>query len=61
MPEQSNREQSSQEQSISLEQLVISHSYEMLALITVLEKKGVLTRQELIEVIQGLQSRSEDA
>lgn len=48
------------EESISLEQLVISHSYEMLALITVLEKKGILSRQEIIEVINELQSRGED-
>ncbi len=54
-------EQNPHEGSLSLEQLVISHSYEMLALITVLEKKGVLTRQELIEVIRELQSGGEDA
>jgi hypothetical protein len=44
------------EESISLEELVVSHSYEMLALITVLEKKGILARQEIIEVIKELQS-----
>ena len=49
-------EQSPKEESISLEQLVVSHSYEMLALITVLEKKGVLARQEIIEVIKELQN-----
>ena len=49
-------EHNTNEESISLEQLVISHSYEMLALITVLEKKGILTRQELIEVINELQN-----
>jgi len=48
-------EQSPKEESISLEQLVVSHSYEMLALITVLEKKGILVRQEIIEVIKELQ------
>jgi len=53
-------EQTPKEESISLGQLVVSHSYEMLALITVLEKKGVLTRQEIIEVINELQSRGED-
>jgi hypothetical protein len=47
-------EQPSQEQSVNLEELVISHSYEMLALITVLEKKGILTRAEIIEVIKEL-------
>jgi hypothetical protein len=44
------------EQIASLENLVVSHSYEMLALITVLEKKGILTRQEVIEVIKELQN-----
>jgi hypothetical protein len=53
-------EQSPKEESISLEQLVISHSYEMLALVTVLEKKGILNRQEIIEVIREIQSRGED-
>ena len=53
-------EQTPKEESISLEQLVVSHSYEMLALITVLEKKGILARQEIIEVIRELQSRGED-
>jgi hypothetical protein len=42
------------EQMASLEELVVSHSYEMLALITVLEKKGILTRGEVIEVIKEL-------
>lgn len=43
-----------QENVISMEELVVSHSYEMLALITVLEKKGILTRSEIIEVIKEL-------
>ena len=47
------------EQMASLEELVISHSYEMLALITVLEKKGILSRQEIIEVIKELQNGME--
>jgi hypothetical protein len=45
------------EQMLSLEELVVSHSYEMLALVTVLEKKGILTRQEVIEVVKELQIR----
>lgn len=52
--------QSPKDESISLEQLVVSHSYEMLALVTVLEKKGILTRQEIIEVIKELQSGEKD-
>ncbi len=47
--------QTPKDESISLEQLVVSHSYEMLALVTILEKKGILTRQEIIEVIKELQ------
>lgn len=47
-------EQTPNEQAVSLEELVISHSYEMLALITVLEKKGILSRAEIIEVINQL-------
>jgi transketolase N-terminal domain/subunit len=45
---------SDDEQSVSLDELVISHSYEMLALITVLERKGLLKREEIIEVIKEL-------
>ena len=44
------------EQVTSLEELVVSHSYEMLALITVLERKGILTRHEVIEVIKEIQN-----
>lgn len=51
--------QNPKDEFMSLEHLVISHSYEMLALVTVLEKKGILTRQEIIEVIKELQSGGE--
>jgi len=52
--------QSPKDESISLEQLVVSHSYEMLALVTILEKKDILTRQEIIEVIKELQGGGKD-
>ena len=39
---------------VSLEELVVSHSYEMIALITVLERKGILTRSEVIDVIKDM-------
>jgi hypothetical protein len=42
------------EEMVTIEELVVSHSYEMLALITVLEKKGILKREEIIEVIKAL-------
>jgi hypothetical protein len=48
------------EQMTALEELVVSHSYEMLALITVLEKKGIVTRQELVEVIKELHAAGDN-
>lgn len=47
-------EHADQHQAITIDELVVSHSYEMLALITVLEKKGILTRNEIVEVINQL-------
>ncbi len=47
-------EQLGKEDAFTIEDLVVSHSYEMLALITVLEKKGILTRSEIISVINEL-------
>jgi hypothetical protein len=41
-------------ETVSLEELVVSHSYEMIALITVLERKGILTRGEVIDVIKEM-------
>ena len=41
-------EQLPKEQMVTMEELVISHSYEMLALIRVLEKKGIQKREEII-------------
>jgi hypothetical protein len=43
-----------QEEMVSLEELVVSHAYEMVGLITVLKKKGILTRAEIIEEIKRL-------
>ena len=48
------------DQTVTLEELVVSHSYEMLALITALEKKGILTRGEVIEVIKELSLNRSD-
>jgi len=47
-------EQLPQEEMVTMEELVVSHSYEMLALVTVLERKGIFTRAEIIEVIKEL-------
>jgi hypothetical protein len=47
-------EKLAENETVSLEELVVSHSYEMIALITVLEKKGILNRSEIIEEIQNM-------
>lgn len=44
------------EELVSLEELVINHAYEMIGLITVLEKKGILNRSEIIEEIKALKA-----
>jgi hypothetical protein len=49
-------EQLGKEKMVSLEELVISHAYEMVGLITVLEKKGILNRAEIIDEIKALKA-----
>ena len=41
-------------ETVSIEKLVVSHSYEMIALITVFERKGILIRGKVIEVIKEM-------
>jgi len=50
-----------QEEMVTIEELLVSHSYEMLALITVLEKKGILKREEVIEVIKELHKENQNS
>ncbi len=50
-------EQTKQNPGLTLEELVIAHSYEMLALVTVLEKKGLLNRSEIVAEIEKLKQR----
>jgi hypothetical protein len=51
-------EQLGREEMVSLEDLVVSHAYEMVALVTILEKKGILSRDEIIEEIKRMRSKS---
>jgi len=39
---------------VFLEEVVVSHAYEMMALITILEKKGILSRAEILEEIKSM-------
>lgn len=47
-------EQLDPKDAVTLEELVVSHSYEMVALITLLERKEILNREEIISVIKEL-------
>ena len=47
-------EQLGQDSTVTLEEVVVSHAFEMVALITLLEKKGILSRSELMEEIVRL-------
>ncbi len=44
-------------QTKTFEGVVMSHCYEMLALITVLEKKGILSRAEIVEEIEAFRRK----
>lgn len=43
-----------EEETLTLEELAISNSYEIAALVSVLERKGLLTREEVIEEIKQM-------
>ncbi len=43
-----------QEETVTLESVVISHAFEMMALMTVLEKKGIITKAEILDEIQKM-------
>ncbi|MDD3294452.1 MAG: hypothetical protein PHG20_07180 [Geobacteraceae bacterium] len=42
-------------ETLTLEELAISNSFEIAALVSVLERKGLLTREEVIEEIKRMQ------
>lgn len=44
------------EEVVSLEDVVVSHAFEMMALITILEKKGILSRAEILEEIKRMRN-----
>lgn len=39
---------------VAIKELTINHSYEIMALVSVLEKKGLLTKGEVIEEIKRM-------
>jgi hypothetical protein len=49
-------EQFGKKETISVEDVVVSQSYEIAAILSVLEKKGLRTREEVIEEIKRLRA-----
>jgi hypothetical protein len=47
-----------QDQTVTLEELAISNSFEIAALVNVLERKGILTSQEVLAEIKMLRQQS---
>jgi hypothetical protein len=51
-------EQLDSSQSVTLEELALSNSFEIAALVAVLERKGILNRDEVIAEIKILRDRT---
>jgi len=49
------------EETVKIEEMVVSHMFEIAALIELLEHKGVLTRQEILNTIQRLRRETPTA
>lgn len=47
-----------QQQTVTLEELAVSNSFEIAALVTVLERKGILTRQEVLKELRALRRQA---
>lgn len=45
------------EEKVTMEELVISQSYEIAALVSVLESKGILTSKDVIDAIRKLKGQ----
>lgn len=46
------------EEIVTIEELVVSHAFEIMALVSLLEKKGILSKTEIIEEIKSLRDKS---
>jgi hypothetical protein len=48
-------------ETVTIEELVISHMWEMAALLEVLERKGLITKQEVLDAVQELRRKTPNA
>lgn len=47
----------STEAAFPIEEIVVSHAFEIMALVSILEKKGILTRQEILDEINLMRDK----
>jgi hypothetical protein len=47
----------SKEDAFPIEEIVVSHAYEIMALVSILEKKGIVTRQEILDEITSMREK----
>ena len=40
-----------------IEEIVVSHAFEIMAMVSILEKKGILTRQEIMDEINVMRDK----
>lgn len=50
-------EQLGGEEIVTIEELVVSHAFEIMALVSLLEKKGILSKTEIIKEIKSLRDK----
>jgi hypothetical protein len=48
-------------ETVTIEELALSHMWEMAALLDVLERKGLITKQEVLDAIQELRRKTPKA
>ena len=54
-------EQGKPDDLVTLQELAVSNAYEIAALVAVLERKGILTQQEVLEEIKRLKTKTPKA
>ena len=47
----------SKEDVFPIEEIVVSHAFEIMAMVSILEQKGILTRQEILDEIQLMRDK----
>jgi len=51
-------EQLGKEETVTVGDLLVSQSYEIAAIVSILEKKGIITKAEIIDEIKSLRNKA---